>query len=230
MKTTRGALSLISLIAIAVLISACASSSSKQDGPTDFLADYEGFQTGPEDGPALIWFPEGIDNFEEFKTSFAGYKTILVDPIIVSYDKADVPIDPADVAKLVGRLEQAMKDNLTPEYPIVTEPGPGVVRVSVALAHIDNPSTAGAFLSTFTPVGLALSAGSAATSGEAYNSGSATMEVILSDSVTGKALAAGIDRYTGSKLGSVKENNAAYEAFEVWSKRFRKLLVGVNAS
>jgi Protein of unknown function (DUF3313) len=228
MKPTKGALSLISLIAAAVLISACAS--SEPDGPTDFLASYEGFQPGPEDGPAQIWLPEGINTYEEFETSFKGYTLILLDPIIVSYQEAEVPIDPADVAKLVGRFEQAIKDNLTPEYPIVTEPGPGVVRVSIALAHIDNPSTVGAFLSTFTPVGLALSAGTAATSGEAYNSGSATMEVILSDSVTGKALAAGIDRYTGTKLGAVKDNNASYEAFEVWAKRFRKMLIGVNAN
>lgn len=230
MKTARGALPLISIFVVAILLSACASSSSKQDGSSDFLAKYDGFKTGPKDGPALIWLPEGINNFEEFKVSFAGYNSVLIDPIIVTYEEAGTPIDPADVAKLVGKLEQEMKKNLTPEFAVVNEPGPGVVRVSVALADIDNPSKAGAVLSTFTPVGLALSAGTAAATGDAYNSGSATMEVILSDSVTGKALAAGIDRYTGSKLGSVKENNAAYEAFEAWSKRFRNLLVGVNAN
>lgn len=228
MRTVRGAVSLISLIAVAFLISACAS--SEPEAPTDFLAKYDGFQTGPEDGPAQIWFPEGVNTFEEFKASFAGYNSILLDPIIVTYDEAGVPIDPADVAKLVGKFEETIAESLTPEFPIVTQPGPGVVRVSIALADIDNPNKVGVFLSTFTPVGLALSVGTAVATGDAYNSGSATMEVILSDSVTGKALAAGVDRYTGSKLGSVKDNNAAYEAFEVWAKRFRKLLIGVNAN
>lgn len=226
MRTAKGAISLISLIAVAFLISACAS--SEPEAPTDFLAQYDGFRTGPEDGPALIWLPEGVATYDEFLTSFAGYSKILIDPIIVSYDEAGVAIDPADVAKLVGKLEDTMAENLLPEFPIVAEPGPGVVRVSIALTNIDNPSKVGALLSTFTPVGLALSAGTTVATGEAYNSGSATMEVVLSDSVTGVALAAGIDRYTGTKLGSVKDNNASYEAFEVWSKRFRKLLVGVN--
>lgn len=45
----------------------------------------------------------------------------------------------------------------------------------------------------------------------------------------GKALTASIDRYTGIKLGSAKENNASYEAFDDWSERFCKLLVGVNS-
>ena len=216
MFTSFKALRLISLIILSLSIFACQTTSQTSSVPKDF-------RKGPEGGVDLIWTPDSVLSNDELYGSLKPYNKILLDPIILSLKASQTSdgFDPAELNKLTKEFQKEIRFGLGKEFTFVKEPGPGVLRVSIALTGVESPNKAGAILSTVLPVGLLLSAASKVTTGEHTGVGSATMEAVLSDAQTGKIIVVGLDRYAGSKgVGAISDEfDAAREAFKWWAGR-----------
>jgi hypothetical protein len=178
--------------------------------PPDFKAGSKGID--------LVYMKEGVD--------FASYDKILLDPLTF-YLKDDPKYKNVRTEKLKQLSEafrKAAADALGTAYPLVDEPGPGVMRVRAAVIHLvaNRPGLIAAM--------VIIPGGSLAYVAlpEKYNNiGSASMEVEALDSLTGERLAAAAARRSGkkteffqglSKWGHVKK------AFSSWALMFRDWL------
>jgi len=206
-------------------LSACTTTT----GPSGFLTSYDGFKPGPAGGVDRFWTPPGVKTEVDFKASIRGYNKVLIDPIWLSMKNEKETydgVDPKKLTELVELFHKEIAKAIGGQYAIVSQPGPGVLRLSLALTGVESPNRLLAATSTFSPVGLGLSTVKKLTSGEHANVGSASMEALVIDSQTGATLFAAIDRHPGSKDFEKLSDplSGAKEAFKWWAERFRMTL------
>jgi uncharacterized protein DUF3313 len=188
--------------------------------PSGFLGDYEGFVPGPE-GIDLVWRKPGLD--------LSSYDKVLIERAVVYLDKDSLEraIDPTELKQLTDYFEQALVAALKGAYPIVAEPGPGVLRVRTAITNLKAGSPVTHGTTSIIPVGFVASAVNAAITGTHFGVGEATIEAEFLDGATGERLAAAVDRKVGRKIqfgsGFAKWGHVK-SAFDFWAKRLRQRL------
>lgn len=196
--------------------------------PSGFLTSYEGFKPGPKDTVDKYWVPPEITSDAAFRASLRPYDKVIIDPIWVSLAKDDSydGLDPKALSELTELFRKDLIEAVSDRYTVVDKPGPGVMRLSMALTGIERPNRLLAATSTFNPIGLGISVASRVTTGEHTNVGSASMEALASDAQSGKALFAAIDRHPGGKnpLKIYDTLTDAKNAFKRWAMRFRGVL------
>jgi hypothetical protein len=113
------------------------------------------------------------------------------------------------------------------EFPVVSEPGPDVIRIRTAIIDL-KPSRPGlSAVSTVMPVGLAVSLVKKGTTDAWTGSGATAAQMMILDSSRNEVLAAGEDQRAArfedrfSKWGSVEE------VFKFWGERLTRNLVGL---
>ena len=112
-----------------------------------------------QDLPALQPIPgvEGSWGWEAPDKSMASYdKFLLLNvEIFLAPDSPYKGINTRQLQAITDTLVAAMKAELEPEYPIVSQPGPGVARMSVAISNV-NITKRKKRLLNYTPIGLAV--------------------------------------------------------------------------
>ncbi|NKB19263.1 MAG: DUF3313 family protein [Alphaproteobacteria bacterium] len=181
------------LLVCLLTLTACATNTE----PSGFLTSYDGFKAGPKGGVDRYWTPPNVKSEADFKASIRKYNKLLIDPIWLSMkDKGTFDgVEPKKLNNLVDLFHKEMIAAIGSRYTIVSQPGPGVLRLSLALTGVESPNRLLAATSTFSPVGLGLSTVKKLTTGEHANVGSASMEALVTDSQTGATLFAAIDRH-----------------------------------
>lgn len=189
-----------------------------------FLTTYEGFKDGPEDGVDKIWVAEGV----EMNTVLKGYNQIIIDPINIWFakDAEYKGINALEAVKLTKQFEKTIKMELADRYPVVMQPGQGVLRLTIALTDVEPSNPTMDSISSIVPFARIFSEASNLATGKHSFVGSASIEGTLVDASTNKTLIAFIDKRYGDKSisGMTDELNDAKEAFEWWAKRLRKSL------
>ena len=218
---SKNAILLAAGVALA-LLGGCASEPTgkvKTVSSSGFLADYSMLAPGGEDEAALVyWNPQA---------NFAAYDKIWLEPVTVwlgpDSDLQDAALE--DRQRLADAFYKAMQEKLSEEFELVTGPGPGTMRVRIALtdAAASNPTMD--TLSTYVPQARLLSsvASLALGSETAAFVGDASAEGEVRDAETGVLLAAAVDRRAGTKSigeGTFDEWGDAYRAFNHWAEQF----------
>ena len=202
-------------LALAMSVTSCASF-SKQSG---FLGDYyKDLQPGPEGGVKQRWLKPGVD--------FSKFNKVMLDSVVfyLASDSEDMGVDPEEMKELSDAFNQEMVNALKDKYPIVSDPGPDVVRLRVALTGIKKSKPVLSGVSTVVPVGLAVSVVKKGSGGSWTGSGATRAEMMVINSMNHEVIGAAIDEQTAgfterfSKLGSAKE------AFKFWAARVRAFL------
>ena len=123
------------LLVVSLALSGCASTNGKateSEGPkySGFLSDYSKLEPD-QDG-------SGAMRYRNRNTDFKKYKKIILDPIRVSLlDGAEYKaIDPAELKALTDYFREAIARELGDAYPLVTEPGPDVLRARIAITDL----------------------------------------------------------------------------------------------
>jgi hypothetical protein len=193
-KSTLYTVLLAVILAFAIVVG-CAETSKKQSG---FFKDYPPFKPGKE-GVDWVYIKEGSD--------FKQYKNIMLDQVVFYFkeDTENKGINPNDIIELTEAFQKAFVDALNDAYPLTDQPGPGVLRVRIAITDIE-PSSSG--------VGTT-------------GIGSASMEAELLDSMSNERIGAAIDKDPGGKL-DLGKLTPAKKAFEFWAKRLRAFLDDVH--
>ncbi len=137
-------------------------------------------------------------------------------------------ISPRELQRLVFLFRLELISALKNKFQVANEAGPGVMRLSIGLTGVESPNQILAGTSTFTPIGLSISFISRVVSGEHTNVGSASMELVGSDSVSNKPLFAALDRRAGGRdfKKLIDPLSDAKEAFKWWAKRLQIALEG----
>jgi hypothetical protein len=195
---------------------------SQQSG---FLPSYGRLQPDPKNPDLLIY----MRNPNDLKTS----TKFIIEPVVVYLlpEAEGRAIDPTDLAQLAQTFTQAIKDELTAsgEYEIVTDPGPGVLVLRVALTNVEPTGSKknAALKSATTAASLTvapgasmivprLSVGKVAIEGEILDSISSQVQVSFMTSKAGRRYFSGLKQY--QTWGDI---NAAFKS---WAKGFRNRL------
>jgi hypothetical protein len=216
-----------SLIATFCLIGACATMQARSTTKSGFLGDYSQLKEGG-DGKALLVY---IDP----KADFKAYKRVIVEPVKL-YASSEHSMDNValeDRQKLLNYADAAIREHLAKDYAIVREPGPGVMRLRLALTEADSSYVVLDTVSTVLPIGLALAGLQTAATGSCSFVGSAGAEAELQDSQTGKRLMAAVDRRVGGKMtgqgDKFDEWRTVKNAVDYWADRLQTRLAEERA-
>jgi Protein of unknown function (DUF3313) len=159
--------------------------------------------------------------------NFATYHAIIIEPVTFWAD-SDSSLS-ADQQQILcnyfyGKLQHVFYENFT----VVTEPGPGVLRLSVALSDASSATPALRTISVVVPQAKVLGLIKYGLTGTYAFVGSATGEAKLTDSMTGELLAAWADQRFGSgavKNAGVWQWGDAEHAMDYWAEGLDQRLV-----
>jgi len=215
------------LLASAILLSGCQSVAPVQAG---FMDSYDNFRQHPYVDDAQLWIKPGVS-----RADIAGYQQFVILPIEVWPDSNGYQgVTPAELSAITGSFRKALIDTLAPEYLVVDQSGEKTALIRIAITDLTRSVPEKGVLD-YIPVRLVISAGkdaALALAGKEYSAVKASLELEFYDSLTGKRLAAVIDRKNGDSFIQEKnENDMVHmqKLFELWIKRFKKSLDDIKA-
>jgi hypothetical protein len=210
-------------------IASCASTGSKEPMPAapaqqkGFLDGfYQNLEPGPEGGAKMRWLKPGVD--------FSSYDKIMLESVIFYFaeDSESKRIDALELKDLADACNLALVNTLKDSYPIVGQPGPGVLRVRFAITDLKASKPGLSAVSSVLPVGLGISAVKKGASGSWTGSGATSAEVMALDSVSNEVIAVAQDDRSAAFTERFSKWGSAEEAFEFWGERLKNFMAGAR--
>lgn len=167
-----------------------------------FLPDYS--QLKPVKGP------EGtkIYRYTRFDFDPLAYSAVIIDPVMINQAHADEKLTPQVIDQTRAALDASIRDRIgQSSLKIVHEPGPGVIRVAVAISGAELDSE-GFKPRNILPISAALKVVSMA-AGKEQKTPVLLVENKITDSQTGNLLRAGMITISGEAFRD--EANTAHE-------------------
>jgi hypothetical protein len=183
-----------------------------------FLKDYGQLKDNKSDAALL--------SYVDPQTDFKLYSKVLLEPV-----RAYAANQDSDIAKLprekqqdlVNYFDAALRENLKRNFALVNEPGPGVIRLRVALTEAKGANVLLDTTSSIVPFGIALSGVSALATGKHLSVGEVGAECEGLDAVTGHRLFAAVDARVGRKytfrFDKFSKWRTAKDACNFWAER-----------
>jgi hypothetical protein len=197
--TVNWLLRVIFLSALALLVG-CATGQSKQARRVEksgFLGDYSMLRPGGE-GEALLFY-------ENPEANWPAYNKIFLAPVAYHGGRDTYPkgFTRADLQELVNRFYYILYNDLAEDYQMVGEAAPHTLRIQVALTRVGESSQTADSISAVVPfIANPIRNLGASLSGETILVGQASIEVKITDELTGKLLYAAVDRRVGQRTMS----------------------------
>jgi hypothetical protein len=149
------------------------------------------------------------------------YDKVIVDVVgFFGSDPARVP--PAAQQALTQLFQQSLTEALAKRYQIVNQPGPGVMRIQVAILDAEAATPGARSISMAIPQARVLATGTSLVTGKYPFAGGAEAVAKFTDAVTGALLGAAVDRQRGGAgLEAVAQWQwgDAESAIKVWSEQ-----------
>ena len=208
-----------------ILMSGCTSTYQQRSVKgSGFLSDYRQLKDRGGDTAMLSY----IDP----KANFRAYNKIMLEPVraYVSGKDSSMAKLPKDKQQhLLNYFDARLRENLKRDFALVSQPGPGVLRIRVALTEATGSKVALDTVSTILPIGLALSSVRAMATGEHLNVGTIGAECEGLDSMTNKRLFAAVDARVGRKItmkfDKFSKWHAAEDACDFWAEQLHERLL-----
>jgi hypothetical protein len=226
----RTSIGLASIFLAGLLMTGCASTSAPAPNiiervqgetpapppPSGFLGSDYALLKPPAEGSEQ----KALLAYTNTNANFTSYNALIIDPVTYWAD-SDSSLS-ADQQQILcnyfyGKLTETFGKNFT----IVTEPGPGVARLSVALTDANSATPVLRTIAVVVPQARVLSLIKQGLTGTYSFVGSATGEAKLTDSVSGQLLAAWSDERFGSgavKNAGVWQWGDAEHAMDYWAE------------
>lgn len=205
------------------LIVSPASAGKEKHNLSGFLGDYPKFTHNKETG-AEVWFKSDDKGVLVLKP----YQKILLSPIEVwlNEETSYKGINPDELKAITDYFSKAIEKNLGRSYPIVNEPGPGVLHLRIAITNVQRVKPKRKWYG-YIPVALVVEGGKKAArsaAGDTVDLIEATVEMEALDSVSEERLVAAIDTHKTDKIKREKEDDS-WEPIEsildFWAERIR---------
>lgn len=207
-------------MALASFIGACASSGTATqeaaDNPqTGFLHGYyEKLQPGKtESDPKRLWIKSGVERNK--------YKKVMVDYVIFAFahNSEYKGIDANDMKTMADGATLALVQAIQKQLPLVSEPGPDVLRIRTAIVDLQQSRPVISTVTTVIPAGLGLSIIKKGATGTWTGAGGTTAEMMILDSMTNEVLAVGVDQRQAGFSERFTKWGSCEEAFAFWGER-----------
>jgi hypothetical protein len=208
------------VVSLCLFSMGCASKRLTQSG---FLQDYSGFAPDPDGSGALLYKKPGMD--------LSKYTKVMIDPVVIWYSpEAEYQgIYPEEIKELADYFREEGITALKDAYPVVDEPGPGVLRIRTAMTDVVPTRSV---VVTTSPGELRHQRPFPTADPESGRThliilGQAAIEAEFLDSETNERQAAYIDRSVrGTQPDGQRGNSwgAVKDAFRQWAKKLRQRL------
>jgi len=186
---------------------------AEQEMPkSGFLQDYS--LLTPDDPMKIVnWL------YTNEKVDVSPYNKIMLDDLVffISKDADYKGFEANELAELGEAFQKAMIMNLSGVYEFTDTPGPGVMRLRMAVTNLVPSNSVTGTVTTIIPVGLALSHVKKAVTGSHIGMGEVAIESELLDSQTNEILAAVIDSKTGKKYKIGKSTSKWGHAIDIFN-------------
>ena len=215
------------LVIFLFLLQGCAATQQRRDVvETGFLkaSEHSMLTEGKGDHEALLrYINPDVD--------WRSYNKVMIDSVAVWKNEETKDVAPEDLQKLTDFLYGQLHDALSRDYMIVTQPGPGVMRVAVAITEAEASSpTADVVTSIIPQTRILTGAKGLIVGGKPGFVGTAGLETKVTDAQTGKILGMAVDRRGGTKdlSGMTNEWNDVEKAYTYWAAAIRYRLCNLR--
>ncbi len=183
--------------------------------PTGFLGNDYSLLTPPAEGSDQ----KAMLRYVNPNVTWSGYNKIMIAPVTF-WAADDSKVSAADQQTLCNYAYTVFVKELGKNFTIVDQPGPGVMKLSVALTDATSAVPVLRSISVVVPQARVLSAIKMAATGTYAFVGSAQGAMKLNDSVSGELLAAAVDKRVGGtsiKNVDVFQWGDAENAIDYWA-------------
>jgi hypothetical protein len=199
----------------------CDTTNTQQSG---FLGDYyKNLGPGPEGGAKMRWVSPGAD--------FGKYSKVMLDSVLfaIAEDSENKAIDPEVMKDLQEKCNLALVNAIEVKYPIVSEPGPDVVRIRIAVTGIKPSSPGLSVVTSVVPVGIAINLVKKGSSGSYTGSGATNAEMMALDSVSNEVIIVAQDEAAAGFTERFSKYGSVEESFKYWGEKIVKFLDDAKA-
>ena len=212
-------------LSLALVLSACAASRQPRGTPEEsgFLGDYSELQKGKRGEMALVYFAPGVD--------WKSYNAVIFESVTLwpGPEGHLKDLSPEDQKMLADYLYTSVHDALAKVTTLTTTPGPGVLRLRVALTEAKATHVLMNAVATVVPQIRTVTTIAGLAANTSLTVGEATIEGDVTDSVTHRRLAAFDDERIGQRsmrgLGTWSQVDAA---FDHWAEQLANRLVALQ--
>jgi hypothetical protein len=124
------------------------------------------------------------------------YKKVIIDPVTF-WGGDTTKVSAADQQSLVNYFSQELNEQLAKKFEVVTQPGPGILKLSVAITDADAATPGLRSVSMIIPQAHMISNLKYLATGTFPFVGAAQAQAKITDAVTGETLALAVDRRIG---------------------------------
>lgn len=168
---------------------------------------------------------EALLSYKNPKADFSKYDKMIIDTvsIVAVEDSSLSKMDKDDAETLANYFKMAIEEEIAKDFQIVTEPGPGTLRLRAAITEADGSIVVADAVTSLIPATRLIGTGIQLAANTAVVVGETQVEVELLDSQTDERLMAAVDERSGTKVlrGSLKTWGDAHSAYRLWAKRIR---------
>jgi hypothetical protein len=214
------------LLFMLVVTGCAATQEAKSVEKSGFLGDYsllkEGerstFQQGAENQALLVYKNPAAD--------WRKYRKIWLDPVTVWMSQKDSQLKDVSVEdrqRLAALLWSKLDEFLREDYQMTSQAGPDVMRIQAAITEAESSYAVLDTVTSIIPQTRLLSGMKSLATGVSAFTGSASVEIKMTDSATEAILAEAVDRRGGTKSLSGVTNswNDVEEAYRFWAEKVR---------
>ena len=165
-------------------------------------------------------FP-GTMIYQKPGVNLAAYSKVLIDPIEIwiAPDSKIKGLDADESKEIADTLRQELVKELEPDYPVVNEPGAGVLGVRLAITNVHLKTKKRGLLG-YTPIGFVVTT-AANMAGMRTELTQASIEAEILDGESNEQLGALIDPFANGKEDEKLTWDDVRKRFEAYAKRFR---------
>jgi hypothetical protein len=181
-----------------------------------FVDNYPDLKPDTRGGGGMLYIKPGVD--------IGKYNKIMIEPIEVwlADDSKYKGFSPDDLKELTDEFYRVLEANLEPDYPVVSQPGEGVLIVRLAITDVYAKKKKRGLLG-YTPIGAVAGAATGAYRKVALKD--ATIEAELLDAVSLDQLGVLVDKLSVSKGGAEGTSwDNISKSLDYYAKRLRSRL------
>lgn len=215
MRTTLKLASAV--LIVSVLAASNGFAAERYSGFLGDAAAYSKLGPGPEGGAKMRWVKPGVD--------FSKYNKFMVDSVVFHFGKdSDNVIDPKEMNELADAFNLELVTALKDKYPIVGEPGPGVLRIRVAITNFKASRPGISAVSSVMPIGLGISLLKKGATGGWSGGGEIGAEIMAIDTENNEVIVLGVDEKQAAFEQRFSKAGVAKDAFKFWAERIRQFM------
>ncbi|MDD5679408.1 MAG: DUF3313 domain-containing protein [Kiritimatiellae bacterium] len=226
-RSLLGAQCLILMPLLAIVVGCSTTYQTYHAQQSGFLGDYSQLRKGR--GAEALWV------YLNTNCNILAYTSIMVDPVTLYLSRGNRmhKLPKEDVQAIVNYFAASLREQLGKVYPLVEQPGPGVLRFRVAMTDMQESKVLLDTVSTLVPIGLAVSGLERVVIGRPLTVGESRMELEVLDAHSGVRMAALVDERAGSKFtGKFDKWNKwqdVRDSCDYWAARARDRLAEFRA-